>query len=43
MTQDLNNTDTIMKNTFWIGVFPGLEKELLDYIFESIKSFVSKL
>jgi len=39
---DLNNTDTIMNNTFWLGIFPGLDKEQLDYIIESIKSFLSR-
>ena len=27
---DLKNTDTIMNNSFWIGVYPGMTKEMLD-------------
>lgn len=37
---DLKNTDYIMNHAFWIGVFPGLEKEHLDYIILSIKKFI---
>jgi len=29
---DLRNTDYIMENTFWIGVYPGMTKEMLDYM-----------
>lgn len=29
---DLVNTDTVMKNTFWIGVYPGLTESMLDYV-----------
>ena len=27
---ELKNTDRIMKNTFWIGVYPGMTKPMLD-------------
>jgi CDP-6-deoxy-D-xylo-4-hexulose-3-dehydrase len=36
----LDNTDTIMNNTFWIGVYPGMQKAMLDYMVEKIKEFV---
>ncbi len=39
---DLKNSDKIMKDTFWIGVFPGLEKEHLRYIIDTIKSFINE-
>ena len=36
----LDNTDIIMNNTFWIGVYPGMQKAMLDYMVEKIKEFV---
>ncbi len=39
---DLKNTDYIMNNTFWIWVFPGLNKEKLDYVILKIKEFVNE-
>jgi CDP-6-deoxy-D-xylo-4-hexulose-3-dehydrase len=38
---DLHNTDIIMKRTFWIGVYPGLTTQMLDYVIESISAFVN--
>ncbi len=38
---DLKNTDLIMSNTFWIGVYPGLTKEMLDYVIEGFEDFLS--
>jgi len=37
---DLANTDTVMEKTFWLGVYPGLEKEQLDYAVSIVKEFV---
>lgn len=36
---DLTNTDTVMNNTFWVGVFPGLQEEQLEFIAQTIKEF----
>lgn len=33
---DLVNTDRIMKDTFWIGVYPGMTDAMIDYMAESI-------
>lgn len=33
---ELENTDRIMKNSFWIGVYPGMTEEMLDYMAEQI-------
>jgi CDP-6-deoxy-D-xylo-4-hexulose-3-dehydrase len=38
----LKNTDYIMNNVFWVGVYPGLSKPMLDYIAETILAFVAK-
>jgi CDP-6-deoxy-D-xylo-4-hexulose-3-dehydrase len=29
---DLKNADIIMNNTFWVGIFPGLDRAMLDYV-----------
>lgn len=36
----LPNSDKIMNDGFWIGVYPGLNKEMIDYIKESFNEFV---
>ena len=36
----LKNTDFIMNNTFWIGVYPGLHEEHLKYILEKFNTFI---
>ena len=36
---NLTNTDFIMENTFWIGLYPGLSKEHLEYSVLKIKNF----
>lgn len=37
---ELTNTDRVMHDTFWIGVFPGLTKEMLDFTIEKIETFL---
>jgi CDP-6-deoxy-D-xylo-4-hexulose-3-dehydrase len=37
----LQNTDTIMNDAFFLGVYPGLNKEKIDYAIEVISSFLS--
>ena len=39
---DLVNTDRIMNDTFWIGVWPGLSLEMLDYMIESLNEILGK-
>ena len=29
---DLDNTEFIMNNTFWVGVYPGMTDEMIDYM-----------
>ena len=36
---NLSNTDIVMKNTFWLGTFPALERAHLDYIVEKLEEF----
>jgi CDP-4-dehydro-6-deoxyglucose reductase, E1 len=37
---DLTNTDIIMNNTFWIGLFPGLSRDMLNYSVSKIELFM---
>jgi len=39
---NLKNTDMIMNNTFWIGVYPGLSSEMIEYIIDKIDKFIKK-
>lgn len=32
----LDNTDRIMRDSFWVGVYPGLDDKRIDYIIETI-------
>ena len=34
---DLINTETIMNNTFWVGVYPGMTDEKLDFMIKTIR------
>lgn len=38
---ELKDTDFIMNNTLWIGVYPGMQPEMLQYMVSTIKEFVS--
>ena len=33
----LENTDRIMSDTFWVGVYPGMTDEKIDYMAKVIK------
>ena len=37
----LTNTDFVMNQVFWIGVYPGLTKEMLDFIAQSMMQFTN--
>jgi CDP-6-deoxy-D-xylo-4-hexulose-3-dehydrase len=37
---DLARTDQVMHGTLWIGCYPGLTTEMLDYVIASIRAFV---
>ena len=38
---ELPNSDFVMSQVFWIGVFPGLTTEMLDFIVETTMEFVA--
>ena len=38
---NLTNTDIVMNNSFWLGVYPGLTTEMLDYVITSTNDFLS--
>jgi CDP-6-deoxy-D-xylo-4-hexulose-3-dehydrase len=39
---DLRNSDTVMNDTFFLGVYPGLTDVMLDYVLESLEAFFSR-
>lgn len=39
---ELKMTDFVMNNGFWIGVYPGMTDEMIDWMITSIKDFCSK-
>jgi CDP-6-deoxy-D-xylo-4-hexulose-3-dehydrase len=40
---DLINTDIVMNDTFWIGVWPGLTIPMLDYVIDSLQKILGKI
>ena len=40
---DMKNTDFVMNQVFWLGVFPGLTQDMLEYIAEVTSGFVSQV
>ena len=38
---DLSNTDAIMERSFWVGVYPGMTDEMLDYMSTTIVDAIS--
>jgi len=37
---ELRNTDVVMNNTFWMGVYPGLTEEMIAYVIETVTTFI---
>ena len=39
---ELPNTDKIMNDSFWIGLYPGMGDEAIEYMIKKIREFISK-
>ena len=39
---ELANTNRIMKDTFWVGIYPGMNDEMIDYMAKCIKQAVEE-
>ncbi|SNB45028.1 lipopolysaccharide biosynthesis protein RfbH [Geobacter sp. DSM 9736] len=39
---ELLNTDRIMNDSFWVGVYPGLTDSMSDFVIEKIREFCSR-
>lgn len=40
--QELFNTNTIMRDSFWIGVYPGITDEMIDYTLSTFDKFMKQ-
>lgn len=38
----LPNTDQVMLNTFWLGVWPGLTEDMLNFVIETLRDLIVK-
>ena len=39
---ELRNTDFVMSNVFWVGIYPGLRAPMLDFVAKTISGFVAQ-
>lgn len=39
---ELTNTDIVMNDTFWVGVWPGLSLQMLDYVIVSLQKILGR-
>ncbi|MEK9151263.1 MAG: lipopolysaccharide biosynthesis protein RfbH [Patescibacteria group bacterium] len=40
---DLKNSDKVMADTFWIGTFPGITEDMIDWIEKSFEDYLGQL
>jgi CDP-4-dehydro-6-deoxyglucose reductase, E1 len=40
---DLKQTDIIMQRSFWIGVYPGITEEMVEYVVDQFAAFFAKV
>ncbi|GAB7027045.1 lipopolysaccharide biosynthesis protein RfbH [Geotalea toluenoxydans] len=38
----LENTDRIMRDTFWVGVYPGMTEDMIGYMSDTIRGYCTK-
>jgi len=43
VASSLSVTEEVMNNTFWIGVYPGLNSDMIDYMISQIREYVLKM
>ena len=43
IAQELKNTDRIMHDTFWLGVYPGMTDAMTDYMAEVIRKTLNTM
>ena len=41
--KDLKNSDTVLNNLFWIGVYPGLNRVNLEYIISTFSEYMNSI
>ena len=37
--KEIESTDKVMNQTFWVGVYPGLSQEMLDYVVKQLEAY----
>ena len=37
------NADIVMNNAFWLGVWPGITNEMIEYVKETIEKFIAEI
>lgn len=40
LSSSLPVTERVMRDTFWVGVYPGMREEMVNFMIENIKNFV---
>jgi CDP-4-dehydro-6-deoxyglucose reductase, E1 len=38
---NLTNTDFVLNNVFWLGVYPGFNRDMLDYVLRTVGEFIN--